>query len=131
MTTPDTLPTGKPLALVTGASSGIGLELAKQFAKHGFDLVVAAENPEITQTASELTSLGADVTPVQADLSTYEGVEQLYTETQRLGRPVEALALNAGVGSGGPFSGTQLPQEVAGVPVQGPPPGAPSQRDLP
>jgi short-subunit dehydrogenase len=114
MTTPDTsgLPAGKPLALVTGASSGIGLELAKQFAQHGFDLVVAAENPEIAQAASELQSLGADVTPVQADLSTYEGVEQLYTETQRLGRPVEALALNAGVGSGGEFTDTDLRKEL-------------------
>jgi short-subunit dehydrogenase len=117
MTTPDTLPAGKPLALVTGASSGIGLELAKQFAQHGFDLVVAAENPEITQAASELSSLGADVTPVQADLSTYEGVEELYDRTRQLGRPVEALALNAGVGSGGPFSETDLRKELEVIAV--------------
>src|SRR4051794_13457997 len=88
-------PSGRPLALVTGASSGIGLELARQFAQHGFDLVVAAENPEIEQAASELRTLGAAVTPVQADLATYEGCEQLYTSAQTLGRPVEALALNA------------------------------------
>jgi len=112
MSSPDTLPAGKPLALVTGASSGIGLELAKQFAQHGFDLVVAAENPEIQQAASELQSLGAEVTPVQADLSTYEGVEQLYDRARQLGRPVEALALNAGVGSGGPFSETDLRKEL-------------------
>jgi uncharacterized protein len=114
MTTSGTsdLPAGKPLALVTGASSGIGLELAKQFAEHGFDLVVAAENPEIGQAASELRGLGADVTPVQADLSTYEGCEQLYQEAQTLGRPVEALALNAGVGSGGEFTETDLRKEL-------------------
>jgi uncharacterized protein len=117
MTTPDTLPAGKPLALVTGASSGIGLELAKQFAQHGFDLVVAAENLEISQAASELTSLGAEVTPVQADLSTYEGVETVYERTQQLGRPVEALALNAGVGSGGPFSETDLRKELEVIAV--------------
>jgi short-subunit dehydrogenase len=117
MTSPDTLPAGKPLALVTGASSGIGLELAKQFAQHGFDLVVVAENPEIAQTASELSSFGAEVTPVQADLSTYEGVEQLCSETRGLGRPVEALALNAGVGSGGPFSATDLRKELEVIAV--------------
>jgi uncharacterized protein len=117
MTSPDTLPAGKPLALVTGASSGIGLELAKQFARHGFDLVVAAENPEINVAATQLKNLGADVTPVQADLSTYEGVETLYERTQRLGRPVEALALNAGVGSGGPFSETDLRKELEVIAV--------------
>jgi short-subunit dehydrogenase len=116
MTTPD-LPAPKPLALVTGASSGIGLELAKQFAQHGFDLVVAAENPEITTAATQLRGLGADVTPVQADLSTYEGVEQLCSETERLGRPVDALALNAGVGSGGPFAETDLRKELEVIAV--------------
>jgi uncharacterized protein len=110
-------PSGKPLALVTGASSGIGLELAKQFAQHGFDLVVAAENPEIEQAAAELTTLGAAVTPVQADLSTYEGCEELYQATQTLGRPVEALALNAGVGSGGPFDETDLHKELEVIAV--------------
>jgi short-subunit dehydrogenase len=117
MTSPDTLPAGKPLALVTGASSGIGLELAKLFAQHGFDLIVAAENTEITQAASELSSLGAQVTPVQADLSTYEGVERLCSEARELGRPVEALALNAGVGSGGPFSETDLRKELEVIAV--------------
>jgi short-subunit dehydrogenase len=111
------LPNGRPLALVTGASSGIGLELAKQFAQHGFDLVVAAENPQITQAAGELRELGADVTPVQADLSTYEGVEQLCTQTEALGRPVEALALNAGVGSGGEFTETDLHKELEVIAV--------------
>jgi len=119
MTTPDTssLASGRPLALVTGASSGIGLELAKQFAQHGFDLVVAAENPEIEQAAAELRGLGADVRPVQADLSTYEGVEQLYQEAHTLGRPVEALALNAGVGSGGEFTETDLRKELEVIAV--------------
>jgi short-subunit dehydrogenase len=118
MTISDTgLPAGRPLALVTGASSGIGLELAKQFAQHGFDLVVAAENPEIEQAAGELRGHGADVTPVQADLSTYEGCEQLYQRAQALGRPVEALALNAGVGSGGEFTDTDLRKELEVIAV--------------
>ena len=95
--------TQKPLAVVTGASSGIGLELAKQFAQNGFDLVICAEDPGIHTAAAEIGNLGARVTPVQADLATWDGVEQLWREAQALG-PIEAVALNAGVGVGGDFA---------------------------
>ena len=110
MTEPDPVgvPATRPLAVVTGASSGIGLELARQFAQHDFDLVVAAEDAGIDQAASDLRTLGAAVTPAQVDLSTYEGCEQLVSQVAATGRPVEALALNAGVGSGGPFDETDL-----------------------
>jgi len=93
----------KPLALVTGASRGIGLELAKQFAQHGFDLVVNAEDVEIEAAAVALRGEGADVVAVQADLRTATGIEQLWTRVQALGRPLDAAALNAGVGEGGAF----------------------------
>jgi short-subunit dehydrogenase len=114
MTVPDPLGVSspsRPLAVVTGASSGIGLELAKQFAQHDFDLVVAAEDPGIEQAAAQLRELGADVRPVQVDLATYEGCEQLYEEATASGRPVTALALNAGIGSGGDFTDTDLRRE--------------------
>jgi len=94
----------RPLALVTGASSGIGLELARQFAEHGYDLVVAADDPGIKLAAQDLSHHGTVVEPVQADLATYDGVEQLVAATQRLGRPVNALAVNAGIGAGGDFA---------------------------
>jgi uncharacterized protein len=119
MTTPDSPGTGsaRPLAVVTGASSGIGLELAKQFAEHDFDLVVAAEDAGIETAADVLRSFGAAVTPAQVDLSTYEGCEQLVEQVKASGRPVEALALNAGVGSGGPFDETDLRKELEVIAV--------------
>ncbi len=105
--------TDTPLAVVTGASSGIGFELARQFAEHGFDLVVAAEDAELQPAAQRLADLGANVTPVQVDLSTAEGVEELAGQLQATGRPVDALALNAGIGAGGDFATqTDLDQEL-------------------
>jgi uncharacterized protein len=96
----------RPLAVVTGASSGIGFELAKQFAEHDFDLIVAAEDDAIHAAASEL---GAEA--VQVDLGTAAGVEELYAGIA--GRPVDALALNAGIGAGGAFAtDTDLAQEL-------------------
>jgi short-subunit dehydrogenase len=96
--------TSRPLAVVTGASSGIGYELAKQFGQNGFDVVVAAEDAELAQAAARLrTDTDAQITPVQADLATVDGCEELYQRTQALGRPVDAIALNAGIGPGGDF----------------------------
>lgn len=89
--------------MVTGASSGIGLELAKVFVEHGFDLVVAAENDVVHEVARELAAGGARVDPVRADLATFEGNEDLVAVVEAVGRPVDALAVNAGVGVGGDF----------------------------
>lgn len=93
----------RPLALVTGASSGIGTELARQFAAGGFDLIVTAEDDAIAAAAEQLRSTGATVTPVQADLRRPDGVEQVYAAVRALGRPLDAAALNAGVGRGASF----------------------------
>ncbi|NHC15672.1 SDR family NAD(P)-dependent oxidoreductase [Motilibacter deserti] len=93
----------RPLAVVTGASSGIGFELARQFAQNGFDVLVNSEDPGLEEAARELGATGAGVMLCQADLSTYEGVERLYAQIVGTGRPVEALALNAGIGAGGAF----------------------------
>jgi len=75
----------RPLAVVTGASSGIGLELARQFAEHGYDLLIAAEDPGISSAAEQLRTPGTSVEPVQVDLATYDGVEQLYDAIRRTG----------------------------------------------
>jgi uncharacterized protein len=94
----------RPLAVVTGASKGIGRELAKQFATHDFDLVIAADGPGIADAAAELERLGATVEAVQADLATDAGVDELYARITATGRPVGAIALNAGIGEGGAFA---------------------------
>ena len=107
----------RPLALVTGASSGIGLELARQFAEHGFDLLINAEDEAIGAAADQLRGSGAQVEPVRADLRTHAGVEQLYDAVARAGRPLEAAALNAGVGQGGAFVDEDLADELAVVDV--------------
>ena len=64
----------KPFAIVTGASSGIGLELAAICAQEGFDLLVAADQPEIHTAAERFRSRGAQVTVVETDLATTDGV---------------------------------------------------------
>jgi short-subunit dehydrogenase len=103
----------RSLAVVTGASSGIGRELAKQFATHDFDLVIAAEDAGLAEAARELAALGAQVEAVQVDLATPQGVEELYGRIRAAGRPVDALALNAGIGAGGNFAtDTPLEQEL-------------------
>ncbi|WP_030294788.1 SDR family NAD(P)-dependent oxidoreductase [Streptomyces katrae] len=104
--------TVNPLAVVTGASSGIGYELAKQFAEHGFDLVIAAEDAAIASAAATLLNQGTGVEAVQTDLTTGEGVEKLHRAITATRRPVAAAALNAGVGQGGPFLETDLADEM-------------------
>jgi short-subunit dehydrogenase len=109
----DTMIETRPLALVTGASSGIGLELAREFASHGYDLVVAAEDPAIQQAAGDLSRTGAHVEAVQVDLATDEGVDELYRRVTGTGRPLAAAALNAGIGQGGAFAtDTRLEDEL-------------------
>jgi short-subunit dehydrogenase len=100
------------LAVITGASSGIGLELARQFAEHGFDLIVAAEDEDLTAATSSLDSAEVQVEAVRVDLATPVGVEQLHERIRTSGRPVAALALNAGIGSGGAFTETELADEL-------------------
>lgn len=94
---------GRPLAVVTGASSGIGREMAAQFAEHGYDLVVAAEDERIESVARSFTGNGVRAVPVQANLATFDGVEDLYQAIRATGRP-DAVAINAGVGVGGDFA---------------------------
>ena len=79
------------LAVVTGASSGIGLELASHATQKNYDLIIAAEEPAIETTAEELRGSGANVLAVQADLATREGFDRLYQAIRAGGRPVDAL----------------------------------------
>jgi short-subunit dehydrogenase len=94
----------RPFAVVTGASSGIGFELAKVFAENGFDLLIAAEDEEIEAAQRELNQIAASVECTRQDLSTEEGVERLYERIKATARPIDALVLNAGIGEGGDFA---------------------------
>jgi len=91
----------RSLAVITGASTGIGFELAKCCAEHGFDLVVAADEPQIEVAAQAFRALGAQTVAVEADLATIEGVDKLMAAIG--GRPVDALLANAGRGLGKGF----------------------------
>lgn len=91
----------KPIAIVTGASTGIGFELARECAQHGFDLLIAADEPSIQTAADTLRQGGAKVEAVEVNLSTTEGVDTLLAAAG--GRPIGALLANAGRGLGRGF----------------------------
>lgn len=92
------------LAIVTGASSGIGHELARMCAAHGMVVLACADEPEIVAASA---SIDGDVTPIEADLSTAEGVAALWAAAGD--RPVDYLLANAGITLGGAF----VDQDVA------------------
>src|SRR4051812_40717483 len=92
---------GRLLAVVTGASAGIGYELAKICVMAGYDLVIAADQAKIEDAAEEFRGLGATVDAVEADLAELAGVDRLYAAIK--GRPVDALLANAGHGLGKAF----------------------------
>jgi short-subunit dehydrogenase len=94
------------LAVVTGASSGIGLELARLAAADGYDLIVAADTP-LVDAAAELRAAGAQVQSVECDLSSFDGVDRLLAAAG--GREIDLLFANAGHGLGRAF----LEQEPA------------------
>lgn len=94
----------RPFAVVTGASNGIGFELAKVFAEEGFDLLITAEDEEIEAAQRELNQLTASVECTRLDLSREEEVVRLHQRIQATARPVDVLCLNAGIGEGGDFA---------------------------
>jgi short-subunit dehydrogenase len=91
----------KLFAVVTGASTGIGFELARECAEHGYDLLIAADEPEINEAAATLRQHGTEVRALQVDLTDKAGVERLYAAAG--GHPIDALLANAGRGLGRAF----------------------------
>jgi short-subunit dehydrogenase len=101
-------------AVITGGSSGIGYELARQLAMQGFDLLIVAEDAGVEEAAADLRRDGRNqVTAIRADLAQYDGVEQTWAAIEETGRDLDVLALNAGRGIGGEFvGGTALADEL-------------------
>jgi uncharacterized protein len=100
------------LAVVTGASSGIGLGLTREFATNGFSVLMCADGDDVHAVAAQLTAEGLPVTAVQADLATAAGVNALVQAVRQTGRPLDAIALNAGVGNAGAFIKSSLEDDI-------------------
>src|SRR5262249_24681562 len=105
----------RPLALVTGASSGIGLALAHELASRGYDLCICSSGDRLGEAAEQLRSTGADVLAVTADLGTADGVESLWKQVGSTGRDLEIACINAGIGVGGLFAENDLEEELKSV----------------
>jgi short-subunit dehydrogenase len=98
----------RPLAFVTGASSGIGYALAEQLAEHGHDVAISGSSDRVHDSAEQLRGSGGEAWSHQADAATYEGVESFWRFVEALGRPVEIAVLNVGIAIGGAFADTSL-----------------------
>ena len=103
---------GQQLAIVTGASSGIGYNLAKVFAENGFDLIIGSNGERLDKAEADFKAIGVNVTAVQSDLATSDGIDEFWKSVLASGRKVDAAALNAGVGLGGLFKDTDLKTEI-------------------
>jgi uncharacterized protein len=100
---------GRPLALVTGASSGIGLELAREFVIHGYDVVAAADGGGTLRIPEWLADDGpGQVLPLQVDLAARAGVDELLDTLRAMTPALDAGAINAGIGVAGPFVETDI-----------------------
>ncbi len=103
----------KGLALVTGASNGIGYQLALELAKDGYDLVIAGKEQDLTATAAaDFKAEGVQVTSYVGDLSKFQSNMDLWNQVESSGRPLDVACINAGLGVGGDFVSTSLEQEM-------------------
>jgi short-subunit dehydrogenase len=100
------------LALVTGASSGIGYWLARDLASRGYDLVICSAGERLDNAADDFKNAGSSVTEISADLATRDGVNHLWDSVIGLGRPLDVACINAGIGIGGLFAETDLETEL-------------------
>ena len=102
----------RPFAVVTGASSGIGLALAYELAGRGYDLAICSNGERLADATESLRAKGVEVLDIQADLATREGVDQLWSAATSQNHDIDIVCINAGVGVGGLFSETDLDEEL-------------------
>src|ERR1700744_4579559 len=105
----------RPFALVTGASSGIGLALAHDLARRGYDLCICSSGERLSEAAEQLRGAGAEVLDVTAYLGTADGVASLWEQVSSTGRDLDVACINAGIGVGGLFTETDLQEELKSV----------------
>ncbi len=102
-----------PLAFVTGASSGIGYNLAKVLAERGYDLILTAESDRLDQAEADIRALGKNVFAIKADARQRNEVDRVWKAIEATGRPLDIACINAGIGEGGLFATeTSLDQEL-------------------
>lgn len=102
-----------PLAFVTGASSGIGYNLAKVLGERGYDLIITAESERLDKAEADFRALGVQVYAIKADARKREEVDRVWETIQSVGRPLDVACINAGIGEGGLFATeTSLDQEL-------------------
>ena len=104
--------TSRKFAVVTGASQGIGFELAKVFAENGFDLLICSESDKIFEARTLLEGTHASISAHKIDLAEPNGVDVLMSRIKMQNKSVDAVAINAGVGVGGEFLHTDLKEEL-------------------
>jgi short-subunit dehydrogenase len=102
----------RPLAFVTGGSSGIGYALAEELARHGHDVAISGSSDRVHQSAERLRALGGHAWSHQADAATHEGVESFWRVVESLGRPVDVAVLNVGIAVGGSIAETALEEHL-------------------
>lgn len=102
----------KPVALITGASTGIGFEMAKVFAARGYDLIVVARTAKHLKSLHKHMSPLIKVTDIAMDLSQPKSAQALFSKTQKLGLQVDVLVNNAGFGTSGAFVELDIGREL-------------------
>lgn len=102
-------------AVITGASSGLGLELAKQFGHEGYELLICSSEDEIFDTQRELEELGYTVEAIKTNLAGFAGVENLFRRVQNYGKILDIVVITATPGLFGDFTKTSLNEEINSV----------------
>lgn len=105
----------RPLAVITGAASGFGYELAQAFAKNNFDLIVTDYNPAIVEAAEAFRAFGGLVEHIQTNLGAFKGVDGLIQKIQSVHRPIDTVVFNAHVITSGGFSEIPMEEELNSI----------------